>query len=124
MKYLFFIKGFLFVFLLTQAVFAQSAKIVVKKASAADIAMGKHLISKSDCAACHKIDVKLLGPSYQDIAKKYPATEANYNALAQKIIKGGSGVWGQIPMAPHANLSVADSKKMIQYILSLKVAVK
>lgn len=101
---------------------AQSKPVV--KPSAATIEAGKVLISKSDCLACHKVDVKLLGPSYIDVAKKYPATEANYQLLSKKIIEGGSGVWGTIPMAPHANLAIADAKKMVQYILSLKPVAK
>lgn len=124
MKFLFFLNGVFLMFFLSHQAIAQATKPTVRKPTTADIEMGKKLILKSDCAACHKIDVKLLGPSYQDIAKKYPATEANYNLLAQKIIKGGSGVWGQIPMAPHANISASDSKKMVQYILSLKPAAK
>ncbi|MCG9792256.1 c-type cytochrome [Flavobacterium algicola] len=91
-----------------------------KKATAAEIAEGKVLISKSDCLACHKTDAKLLGPSYKDVAKKYAAIEANYNLLSQKVIKGGSGVWGSIPMAPHASLKPEEAKKMIKYILSIK----
>lgn len=90
------------------------------KASAADIATGKDLVSKSDCLACHKVDTKLVGPAYLDVAKKYPATPANYTKLAKKVIDGGAGVWGQIPMSPHAALSMADAKKMVTYILSLK----
>lgn len=89
------------------------------KPTAKELEEGKILISKSDCLACHKLDVKLLGPSYNDVAKKYAATEANYNLLSQKIIKGGTGVWGTIPMSPHATLKVDDAKKMVKYILSL-----
>jgi cytochrome c len=90
-----------------------------KKASAADIEAGKGLLAKSDCLACHKVDAKVVGPAYNDVAKKYPATEANYDMLAKKIIAGGSGNWGTMAMSPHPTLSVADAKKMAQYILSL-----
>lgn len=90
-----------------------------KKASAADIDAGKALISKSDCLACHKVDGPLVGPAYNAVAKKYPATEANYDKLAKKIIEGGSGNWGTMAMSPHPTLSAADAKKMAQYILSL-----
>ena len=95
-------------------------KTTVKKPSAADLEEGKALLAKSDCLACHKVDTKVVGPAYNDVAKKYPATEANYNQLADKIIAGGSGVWGQSPMTPHPQLAKADVKKMVQYILSLK----
>ncbi|MGX5820269.1 DUF7133 domain-containing protein [Chitinophaga lutea] len=80
---------------------------------------GKLIMSRSDCHACHKPDTKLIGPAYADIARKYKPTEANVRLIADKIIKGGSGVWGNVPMAPHANLSVQDTRKIAQYILSL-----
>lgn len=79
---------------------------------------GKTLIASLDCLTCHKEDAKLIGPSYQEVANKY--TEADAEKLADKIINGGSGVWGQVPMAPHAGLSKEDAKKMVEYILSLK----
>jgi cytochrome c len=81
---------------------------------------GEQLISGSDCLTCHKVDVKIVGPSYVDVANKYEATEANIEMLAGKIINGGSGSWGEIPMAPHSALSSDDAKEMVKYILSLK----
>jgi len=89
-----------------------------------DIEAGKLLVSKSDCFACHKTDGKLVGPSYADVAKKYPATDANIAMLSGKIIKGGSGTWGQIPMAAHPKVTQVDAKKMVKYILSLSPAKK
>ncbi|MDB5116680.1 MAG: hypothetical protein JWQ79_2172 [Mucilaginibacter sp.] len=91
-----------------------------KKPSAVDLEEGKQLLAKNDCLSCHKMDVKLVGPAYIDVAKKYPATEANYDLLTKKVIAGGSGVWGQVPMAPHPSLASADVKKMVEYVLSLK----
>ncbi|MEJ7692930.1 c-type cytochrome [Daejeonella sp.] len=81
---------------------------------------GEQLITKSDCLTCHKIDVKLLGPAYQDVAAKYPSTDENIAMLAGKIIKGGAGNWGDIPMAPHPSITEGDAKEMVKYILSLK----
>ena len=81
---------------------------------------GEQLINKSDCIGCHKKDSKLIGPSYLDIAKKYPKTEKNIKLLADKIIKGGTGVWGQIPMTPHPKVTDTEAKYMVKYILSLK----
>lgn len=108
--------------LITVAQAQHKAKKPVAKAGgkAADIAAGKDLVSKSDCLTCHRLDVKLVGPAYMDVAKKYPATEANYTMLANKVIAGGAGNWGQIPMSPHPALSVADAKKMVKYVLSVK----
>ncbi len=113
----------LFLALFSNNVSAQTAAkktTAILKTTLAELEEGKVMISKSDCLACHKLDVKLIGPSYKDVAKKYPATEANYNLLSQKIIKGGAGVWGTMPMTPHANLKVDDAKKMVKYILSIK----
>ncbi len=83
-------------------------------------AKGEQLISTSDCLTCHKVEAKIVGPSYIDVANKYEATEANIELLAGKIINGGAGSWGEIPMAPHPALSTDDAKEMVKYILSLK----
>ncbi len=88
--------------------------------SKAEIEQGKQLISKSDCLACHQLQVKAVGPAYSAVAEKYAASNANINMLSEKIIKGGSGVWGQIPMTPHSSVPVADARKMVKYILSLR----
>jgi cytochrome c len=81
---------------------------------------GAKLLAANDCLTCHKIDTKVIGPAYKDVAAKYPATDANIDTLANKVIKGGSGHWGTIPMAPHPALSENDAKTMVKYILSLK----
>ena len=80
----------------------------------------KELAQKNACLACHGVDKKIVGPAYVDVANKYEATEANIEMLAGKIINGGSGSWGEIPMAPHTSLSTDDAKEMVKYILSLK----
>ncbi|MCJ7935665.1 MAG: c-type cytochrome [Chryseobacterium sp.] len=79
---------------------------------------GLKLIEGTDCLTCHKMDAKLIGPSYQEVAAKY--TEADLDMLAQKIIDGGKGNWGHIPMTPHTGLSKDNAKLMVKYILSLK----
>ncbi len=84
------------------------------------VANGAKLMSASDCASCHKEREKLVGPAYVAIAQKYPSTEANITMLANKIIQGGKGNWGEVPMTPHPGLSLADTKEMTKYILSLK----
>lgn len=81
---------------------------------------GAKLIEGSDCRTCHKNDVKLIGPAYKDVAKKYPSNEKNIKLLAGKIIKGGQGVWGEIPMAAHPNISQEDAEAMVKYILTIK----
>ncbi|WP_411272992.1 c-type cytochrome [Daejeonella sp.] len=110
----------------TPAASAKPAATVVAAAkstvadNSADVKRGEALISKSDCLACHKVDAKLLGPSYKDVAAKYANNTATISQLAEKIKKGGSGVWGAIPMSPHPALSDDDAKAMVRYILSLK----
>jgi cytochrome c len=81
---------------------------------------GKQLIDKSDCLGCHNETTKVIGPAYVEVAEKYPMSELNVDELADKIIRGGAGVWGDVPMTPHPDLSKEDAKEMVNYILSLK----
>ena len=91
-----------------------------KPAAGADFEKGKNLIAMSDCLACHQVDKKLVGPAYQEVAAKYEMNDKNVDYLADKIIKGGAGVWGQIPMTPHPDLKKEDAQEMSKYILSLR----
>ncbi len=79
---------------------------------------GATLIKRSDCTTCHKADTKLVGPSFKDIAAKYPNTEENIAKLTEKVMTGGSGVWGDVPMAAHPSLSKDDARKIVTYILT------
>ncbi|TXF79126.1 c-type cytochrome [Chryseobacterium sp.] len=88
--------------------------------SAADITEGKALIEGADCMTCHQISEKMIGPSYMDVAGKYENTPENAALLAGKIIEGGSGVWGSVPMAAHPGMSRDNVNKMVAYILSLR----
>lgn len=81
---------------------------------------GELAIVKSDCIGCHHKENKIIGPTYQEIAAKYPSTDENITLLASKIIKGGKGVWGTVPMTPHAKITEDEAKVMVKYILSLK----
>jgi cytochrome c len=83
------------------------------------IAQGEALVKGSDCKTCHHPVNKIIGPSHTDVAKKYDFTAANVAMLAEKIIKGGSGVWGEVPMNAHPDISKADAEKMAKYVLSL-----
>jgi len=76
-------------------------------------------VDASDCKTCHHVTNKIIGPAHLDVAKKYETTEANISMLADRIIKGGSGVWGDMPMNPHTDLSQEDAAKMARYVLSL-----
>lgn len=76
------------------------------------------IMKGSDCFACHKEDAKLLGPSWQEIANKYTSSDAQ--TLATHIIDGSTGIWGELQMTPHANISNDDALTMVEYILTLK----
>jgi cytochrome c len=81
---------------------------------------GEKLISKADCMGCHNKTEKVIGPAYVDIAAKYPSNDENISHLADVVIKGSKGTWGDLPMTPHPNLSKDDAKLMVTWILSLK----
>ena len=85
-----------------------------------DYQKGLALIAGSDCLTCHKTSEKNIGPSYKEVAAKYDDTEENVKMLAGKVIKGGSGNWGAIPMTPHPQLKQEDVEQMIKYIFLLK----
>lgn len=85
-----------------------------------DYQKGLALVAGSDCLTCHKTSEKLIGPAYKDVAAKYEATESNIKMLAGKVISGGSGVWGAIPMTPHPQIKAEDAEAMVKYILLLK----
>ena len=82
--------------------------------SQADEALAK----SKGCLGCHGIDKKIVGPSYKDVAAKYAGQNVT-DALAEKVIKGGGGVWGQMPMPPNA-VSPDEAKKLVTWILGLK----
>ena len=94
------------------------ATITASGAALADA--GEDLLKKSGCTACHAIDKKVLGPAYQDVAAKYKGDAGAATKLADKVQKGGSGVWGPVPMPPNTQVSDADIKTMVAYVLALK----
>lgn len=76
------------------------------------------LARSKGCLGCHGIDKKIIGPSYKDVAAKYAGQNVT-DSLAEKVIKGGGGAWGQMPMPPNA-VSPDESKKLVTWILGLK----
>ena len=85
-----------------------------------DYQKGLALVAKSNCLTCHKIDEKVIGPAYKDVANKYAGNDTAVTYLAHKVIAGGKGVWGDVMMTPHPDLSEADAEQMVKYILLLK----
>jgi cytochrome c len=86
---------------------------------------GLELIGSSDCTTCHRLNKASsgasIGPAYDEVAAKYaPAADTTIDRLASKVISGGSGVWGTVPMTPHAALTKDDAVTIVKYIMTLK----
>ena len=92
---------------------------MVVATSSAPVFASPDLAQKKNCMACHAVDKKLVGPSYKDVAAKYGGQKDAADKLAQKIMKGGSGVWGAIPMPANPQVSEAEAKQLAQWVLSL-----
>ncbi|MEO8104362.1 MAG: c-type cytochrome [Betaproteobacteria bacterium] len=80
----------------------------------------EELAKKNNCTACHKIEGKLVGPAYKDVAAKYKGDKKAEAMLIEKVKKGGMGVWGPIPMPPNAAVKDEDIKTLVKWVLSLK----
>ena len=78
------------------------------------------LAQSKNCMACHAVDKKLVGPSFKDISAKYTGQAGAADKLAQKITKGGSGVWGPVPMPANAQVNDAEAKTLAAWILTQK----
>ena len=78
------------------------------------------LAQKKNCMACHAIDKKLVGPSYKDVAAKYAGQKDAVDKLAQKVVKGGSGTWGAVPMPANPQVTEAEAKQLVGWILTQK----
>ena len=86
-----------------------------------DYQKGLAIVASNDCLTCHKVDEKIQGPTYRDVANKYASyPDTIITHLANKIKSGGSGVWGEIPMTPHPGLSQEDAEAAVKYVLLLK----
>ncbi len=95
-------------------IFAASALVAGPAFANADLAQ------KKNCMACHAADKKLVGPSYQDVAAKYAGQKDAVDKLSQKVIKGGAGVWGPVPMPANTQVSEAEAKQLVTWILAQK----
>ena len=84
------------------------------------VSKGQVLVAYSDCYQCHKEEDKAKGPSFSDIARRYPMQEVYIDMLARKVISGGFGVWGYPVMSAHPRVSIDDAKAMVVYVLSLE----
>jgi cytochrome c len=78
------------------------------------------LAQKKNCMACHATDKKVIGPGYKDVAAKYAGQKDAADKLAEKIVKGGVGVWGQVPMPANPQVTAAEAKTLATWILTVK----
>ena len=89
-------------------------------AACAPVLADQALATAKNCMACHAIDKKLVGPSYKEVAAKYAGQKDAVDKLAAKIVKGGSGVWGAVPMPANAQVNDAEAKKLAAWVLTQK----
>lgn len=78
------------------------------------------LAQKKNCLVCHSVDKKVVGPAYKDVAAKYKGDASAVAKLTTKVIKGGSGSFGPAPMPANPQVSEAEAKQLVTWILSLK----
>jgi len=103
-----------------KSTFGIAGALLVAAAFAAPAhADGMALAQKNNCLACHAVDTKLVGPAYKDVAAKYKGDASAAEKLAAKVKAGGMGVWGQVPMPPNPQVSDADLKEIIAWVLAL-----
>ncbi len=93
-----------------------AAGIAASTPAMADLA----LATAKNCMACHAVDKKLVGPAYKAIAAKYAGQKGAADKLAVTVIKGGSGVWGPVPMPANAQISADEAKKLVAWVLATK----
>ncbi|MDR0588742.1 MAG: c-type cytochrome [Burkholderiales bacterium] len=98
-------------------VFFMSSLAMTSFAAAED---GAALVLKYRCNACHKVDAKAIGPSFQDIAKKYAGNATAGAKIGESIKNGSKGVWGSMPMMPNKNINDQDMKTIVDYVLGVK----
>jgi len=78
------------------------------------------LATSKNCMACHAVDHKLVGPAFKDVAAKYKGDKSAADKLAAKVMKGGAGVWGPVPMPANPQVNEAEAKKLVAWVLSQK----
>jgi cytochrome c len=78
------------------------------------------LAAKKACMACHSVDNKIVGPAFKDVAKKYKGQKGIEAKLAEKVMKGGKGAWGEVAMPANVQVSAEEAKQLVAWVLSLK----
>jgi cytochrome c len=93
---------------------------LVAAAMSAPVLADQKLATEKNCMACHALDKKLVGPAYKDVAAKYAGQKDAVDKLATKIMKGGAGAWGPVPMPANAQVSDAEAKKLAAWVLTVQ----
>jgi cytochrome c len=106
--------------MMKQVLLAVAAATLVAPAFADPAAEGLALATAKNCLACHAVDHKVVGPAYKDVAAKYKGDKTAADKLAKKVIAGGSGVWGAVPMPANTQVNEAEAKKLVAWVLSQK----
>jgi cytochrome c len=104
----------------TTRILALAATVLAASLSTSAAFADDKLAKEKNCLACHAVDKQLVGPSYQAVAKKYAGQKDAVDKLALKIVKGGAGVFGPVPMPANPQVNEADSKKLAAWILATK----
>lgn len=97
-----------------------SGFVAIGMVFAGSAAANEQLAKSKNCLACHAVDSKKLGPAFKDVAQKYAGQNDAAAKLSEKVIKGGGGVWGQMPMPPNAQVTPEEATQLVQWVLSLK----
>ena len=100
--------------------FTPALLLALATVASAPVLANADLAQKKNCMACHAVDKKVVGPGYKEVAAKYAGQKDAVDKLAQKVIKGGSGVWGPVPMPANAQVNEAEAKQLVQWIMTLK----
>ena len=98
----------------------KSLFLLIAALAAAPAFANVELATKKNCMACHAVDKKLVGPSYKEVSAKYAGQKDAVDKLTQKVLKGGSGVWGAVPMPANAQVTPEEAKQLVEWVLTQK----
>src|SRR5258706_3005852 len=98
----------------------KSLPVLILAMAAVPAFANQQLAQQKNCMACHAIDKKLVGPAYKDVAAKYAGQKDAVDKLAQKVMKGGAGTWGAVPMPANPQVNEAEAKTLVQWVLQQK----
>ncbi len=96
------------------------AAVALTAVASAPAMANLELAQKKACLACHSVDNKIVGPAFKDVAKKYRGQKGIEAKLAEKVIKGGKGAWGEVAMPANTQVNEAEAKQLVAWVLSLK----